>query len=57
MYYGADLIFLLKVYLSLLGDYMSILIQIFYFSWLAHQNFPKLLNSYKVTYDREQHYS
>ena len=30
-----------KVYLSLLEDFLSILKQIFYFSWLAHQNFQK----------------
>ena len=41
-----------KVYLSLLGDFLSILIQIFYFPWLAHLNFQKMMDGYKVTNDR-----
>ena len=40
-----------KVYLSLLENFLSILIQIFQFPWLVHWNFQKIGNSYKVTND------
>ena len=47
-YDGTGVFFKKKVYLSLLGDSLSILIQIFYFQIF---NFQKMMNGYKVTND------
>ena len=42
----------LSLIISLLGDFLSILIQISYFPWLAFENFEKMVNGFEVTNDR-----